>query len=61
MSCPTVDLEKKKVILLSGFERTRSASKPFSIKAKKELEKAAKRHQDAVAFGYVAGKWVPAA
>lgn len=61
MSCPTVDLEKKKVILLSGFEWTRSASKPFSIKAKKELEKAAKRHQDAVAFGYVSGKWVPAA
>ncbi len=61
MSCPTVDLEKKKVILLSGFERTHSTSKPFSIKAKKELEKAAKRHQDAVAFGYVSGKWVPAA
>jgi len=61
MSCPTVDLDKKKVILLSGFEKTRSTSKPFSIKAKKELEKAAKRHRDAVAFGYVSGKWVPAA
>ncbi len=61
MSCPTVDLEKKKVILLSGFEKTRSANKPFSIKAKKELKKAAKRHRDAVAFGYVLGKWVPAA
>jgi len=61
MSCPTVDLEKKKVILLSGFERTHSTSKPFSIKAKKELEKAAKQHRDAVAFGYVLGRWVPAA
>ena len=61
MSCPTVDLEKKKVILLSGFERTHSTSKPFSIKAKNELEKAAKMHQDVVAFGYVSGKWVPAA
>ena len=61
MSCPTVDLDEKKVILLSGFEKTRSASEPFSIKAKKELEKAAKTHRDAVAFGYVLGKWVPAA
>ena len=61
MSCPTVDLDKKKVILLNGFEMTRSTSKPFTIKAKKQLEEAAKRHQDAVAFGYVWGKWVPAA
>jgi len=61
MSCPTVALEDKKVILLSGFEKTRSATKPFSIKAKKELEEAVKRHRDAVAFGYVSGKWVPAA
>jgi len=56
-----VALEDKKVILLSGFEKTRSATKPFSIKAKKELEEAVKRHRDAVAFGYVSGKWVPAA
>jgi len=61
MSCPTIDLDKKKVILLSGFERSPSTSEPFSIKAKKDLEKAAKRHRDAVAFGYVSGKWVPAA
>ncbi|MES0385227.1 MAG: hypothetical protein ABUJ98_11655 [Hyphomicrobium sp.] len=61
MSCPTVDLDKKKVILLNGFEMTRSTSKPFAIKAKKQLEEAAKRHRDAVAFGYVLGKWVPAA
>jgi hypothetical protein len=56
-----VDLDKKKVILLNGFEMTRSTGKPFAIKAKKQLEEAAKRHQDAVAFGYVSGKWVPAA
>jgi len=56
-----VDLDKKKVILLNGFEMTHSSSKPFAIKAKKQLEEAAKRHQDAVAFGYVLGKWVPAA
>ena len=61
MSCPTVDLDKKKVILLNGFEKTRSTSKPFTIKAKKQLEEAAKRNRDAVAFGYVLGRWVPAA
>ncbi len=61
MSCPTVDLDKKKVILLNGFEMARSTSKTFAIKAKKQLEEAAKRHRDAVAFGYVSGKWVPAA
>ena len=36
MSYPTVDLDKKRVILLSGFEKTRSANEPLSIKAKKK-------------------------
>jgi len=61
MPYPTVDLDKRKVILLSGFEETRSASKPLSIKAKRQLEEAAKKHRDAVAFGYVSGTWVPSA
>ncbi len=61
MSYPTVYLGKKKVVLLSGFKKTRSANKPLSIKAKRKLEEAAKRHRDAVAFGYVSGKWVPSA
>jgi hypothetical protein len=29
--------------------------------AKDRLEQAAKKHSDAVAFGYVAGKWMPGA
>ena len=61
MSYPTVEIGKKRVILLSGFEMRRGANKPPAITAKKELEEAAKKHRDAVAFGYVSGMWVPAA
>ena len=61
MSYPTIDIGKKKIILLSGFERTRGANKPLDIMAKKQLEEAAKRHRDAVAFGYVSGMWIPVA
>ena len=61
MSYPTIDIGKKKIILLSGFERTRGANKPLDIMAKEQLEEAAKGHRDAVAFGYVSGMWIPAA
>jgi len=61
VSYPTIDLDERTVILLSGFEKTRSANKPLSIKAKRKLEEAAKKHRDAVAFGYISGKWVPSA
>jgi hypothetical protein len=61
MSYPRVEIGKKKVILLSGFDRRQVASAPLAIKAKKQLEEAAKRHRDAVAFGYVSGMWLPAA
>jgi hypothetical protein len=61
MSYPTVEIGKKKIILLSGFERTRGANKPLAIMARDHLEKSVKRHRDAVAFGYVSGMWIPAA
>ena len=61
MSYPTIDIGKKKIILLSGFERTRGANKPLDIMAKEQLEEAAKRHRDAVAFGYISGMCTPAA
>ena len=32
-----------------------------SLMAKEQVEEAAKRHRDAVAFGYVSGMWIPAA
>ena len=61
MSYPIVEIGKKKIILLSGFERARGANKTLAITAEDELEEAAKRHRDAVAFGYVLGMWMPAA
>jgi hypothetical protein len=61
MSYPTINIHQKKVILLSGFERKGGAKRPFTIKSMDQLEQAAKKHRDAVAFGYVAGKWMPAA
>ena len=61
MSYPTVNIDKKKIILLSGFARRRDTNSPLSVTDKKQLEAATKIHRDAVAFGYVAGKWMPAA
>ena len=61
MSYPTVEIGKKKIILLSGFERARGTNKTVVITAKDQLEAAAKRDSDAVAFGYVSGMWMPAA
>jgi hypothetical protein len=61
MSYPTINIGKKKIILLSGFEMACGANKPLAITAKNQLEEAAKRHRDAVAFGYVSGMWIPAA
>jgi hypothetical protein len=59
MACPSLITDDKKVILLSGFEC--EAGKLTAVTAKRELVKAAKQHREAVAFGYVAGKWRPAA
>jgi hypothetical protein len=66
MACPKVVLCGKTVILLSGYRKPSAecgkiAQKITKIMAVKELRQSASRHPDAVAFGYVAGKWMPAA
>ena len=61
MSYPKIDIDERKIILLSGFEPKQTNERPFDIRSKDELEKAVSLHRDAVAFGYVSGKWVPAA
>ena len=61
MSYPTIELDEKKVILLSGFETTQTTNTPYAITPREKLEEAPKRHRDAVAFAYVSGEWVPAA
>lgn len=67
MACPTIKVLGKSVILLSGFrdvlKDTKSVRviKSDDIKSAEALSTSAKRNPDAVAFGYVAGRWVPAA
>jgi len=67
MACPRIEVRGKRVILLSGFHdkvdaaRASVVIKDGDVKAVDLLQQSAKRHPDAVAFGYVAGRWVPAA
>lgn len=67
MACPKIEVRGKRVILLSGFHGTYDGArspvvvKDDEVKSAEELRKLARLHPDAVAFGYVAGRWVPAA
>jgi hypothetical protein len=67
MACPKIEVRGKRVILLSGYHasvkaaRTAVEIKEDDVKAADELLQSARLHPDAVAFGYVAGRWVPAA
>ena len=65
MACPTIEVSGKTVILLNGFEastplRGKLASECLKIETERELRKSVVRFPDAVAFGYVAGRWLPA-
>ena len=67
MAYPTVEIIGKKIILLSGYERYpqigSGSVKLGSIKIQEmsKLRQTASKNPDAVAFGYTAGKWIPAA
>jgi hypothetical protein len=69
MACPTVEIIGKNIILLSGYQRyahPQSGSvsvKLGSIKIQEvsKLRQSVSKNPDAVAFGYTAGKWIPAA
>lgn len=67
MACPKIEVRGKRVILLSGYPasvnagRTAVEIKDGDVKAAEQLRQSARLHPDAVAFGYVAGRWVPAA
>jgi hypothetical protein len=65
---PIVDVIGRKVLLLSGYRTLlktgspqRSGPEPIRIEALEDLRRSAIKNPDAVAFGYVAGRWVPAA
>lgn len=66
MACPKIEVRGKRVIILSGFQDVVKAARPAmlgeaDVKEVDELRQSARLHPDAVAFGYVAGRWVPAA
>jgi len=67
MACPKIEVRGKRVILLSGFRNALSGTsgarviKSDDIRSAEQLSTSAKKHPDAVAFGFVAGRWVPVA
>lgn len=66
MAKPTIEIVGKKIILLSGYQkcpRQTSFEKVGSIVITeiKKLQQSAIKNPDAVAFGYTAGRWMPAA
>jgi hypothetical protein len=67
MACPKIEVRGKRVILLSGFNDTVKAARPQvvldegDVREAAELRQSARLNPDAVAFGFVAGRWVPAA
>lgn len=67
MSCPSIEVRGRRVLLLSGFHDTVKAARAKSVLDETDVKEAgalhqlARLHPDAVAFGFVAGRWVPAA
>jgi hypothetical protein len=65
MALPKIVVRGRKIILLSGFKdqtkTRRNDHTDIVVDAEDKLHRAAKRHPDAVAFGYVAGEWVASA
>jgi hypothetical protein len=65
MALPTISVDDRKIVLLSGFKRVETDSdsnKPFIVIVdERELVRSVKNENDAVAYGYVAGRWISAA
>lgn len=67
MACPKVEIVGKKIILLSGYQRytqrgsVRVKLGSIKIHSMSKLRQSASKNPDAVAFGYTAGRWIPAA
>ncbi len=65
MALPKVTVRDREVVLLSGFERPkREQETPRSvlvIRDEDKLRRSVMKDRDAVAFGYVAGRWIASA
>jgi len=57
MPYPTIDLNQKKVILLSGYQKSGSKGEEVKVLAIDKLRTEADRNRDAVAFCYFYGIW----
>ena len=65
MAFPRIVVREREVILLSGFDEKSAdrsrASRAVTVHAEGELLRSAILHRDAVAFGYVEGRWMASA
>lgn len=69
MALPTVSIDNREIILLSGFETVKALASETSVKKpfvvifdERQLVREVKNdNNDAVAYGYVAGRWVAVA
>lgn len=65
MALPTVIVRDRQIVLLSGFYKAYAehgkAGAKFVIRDEEKLKSSVQRERDAVAFGYVAGKWIASA
>lgn len=65
MAMPTISVNDRKVVLLSGFENvpadTNTAKPRVVIRDETSLIRTVKNDNEAVAFGYVSGRWVAVA
>ena len=56
-----IELEGKRIILLNGVRAETHTRGALKIEAADKLTAATRREPDAVAFGYLQGRWVAAA
>ena len=67
MACPAVEIIGKKIILLNGYKMCEKLGSDNAkigsivVHEMPQLQQSAVRNPDAVAFGYTAGRWMPAA
>ena len=66
MPCPVVKIFGKRIILLNGYRDRlptvrKNAGKSPKVDSIRQLRQCSKQYPDAIAFGYVAGRWMPAA
>ena len=61
MKYVTTEFHGRKVILLSGAYSAKKTNDTIDIEAPDKLLDVARQNPDAVAFGYIMGRWVAAA